>query len=296
MTGAVLLALVLAHISTGARAAGDAASPLDQTRAQADMAWAYLEQDQPAAALEAFRKLGHDRPVDARTRLGLAEAMRLSGDAAGAEVEYMALINIPEVRSRALEGLGLARLRHGDRRGALEPLLTATDEDRRAWRAWLGLAQLRDLDHAWNEADAAYAGALEASDKPQLVYNNHGISMLARGEFGKSVALFRKALQLDQGFEQARINLELANARVDGAYATAAADPDVRSEARRLNNIGYVAMLKGDLGRAEANFERALEVSPSFYLIAYRNLQVVKSLQLAAGAGTSPGPASVRPE
>jgi Flp pilus assembly protein TadD len=52
-----------------------------------------------------------------------------------------------------------------------------------------------------------------------------------------------------------------------------------------LNNVGYVALLRGELKRAEAYFLRAIESSPSFYQPAAENLRLLGGMkQIAAGA------------
>lgn len=54
-----------------------------------------------------------------------------------------------------------------------------------------------------------------------------------------------------------------------------------------LNNLGYVAMVKGDLPVAEAYFTRAIEASPSYYRIAAENLICLKAMRDAKTAHTA---------
>ena len=46
-----------------------------------------------------------------------------------------------------------------------------------------------------------------------------------------------------------------------------------------MNNVGYVAMLREDYGRARAYLTRAMEVSPSFYDVAWKNLESLKTFE-----------------
>ena len=48
-----------------------------------------------------------------------------------------------------------------------------------------------------------------------------------------------------------------------------------------LNNIGFVAMKKGNCARAELYFTQAMKASPAHYDKAQRNLQYVRQLRSA---------------
>ena len=49
--------------------------------------------------------------------------------------------------------------------------------------------------------------------------------------------------------------------------------------AMALNNVGYIALLRGDYDHAEAYFTRAMEVDPTFNEIAWRNLKLLNNLR-----------------
>lgn len=242
-----------------------------------------LERGQRREAAAAFRAILSGDPDNIEARYGLAEALRLSGEPEASKAEYIAVAPAPDWSVRALEGLGQANLMTGDHDSAYEAFAAAVETDPNAWRAWLGLAQLRDLARDWAKADEAYASALAGGVEPAIVYNNQGVSMLARGESEAAAALFRKALEADPSFDRAKTNLELATASAGAAVdAVAAAEPDARKRAQILNNYGYVAMLRGRLDEAERYFEAAIEAHPSFYAVAYENLKVLKALQANA--------------
>ena len=95
---------------------------------------------------------------------------------------------------------------------------------------------------------------------------------LQRGEHAKSVPLFQKALQVDPTLEAARNNITLAGAlqgRYEGALASVSAD----TMPVALNNIGYVALLRGDYPSAETYLTRAVQTSPRHFERAYENLR-----------------------
>jgi Tfp pilus assembly protein PilF len=240
-----------------------------------------LEAGRHGQAVATYRSVLASDPANAEARYGLAEAMRQGGDAEASKAEYLKLADIPEWRSKALEGLGHANLVTGDHNGAFEALTEAVNEDIGAWRAWLGLAQLRDLAKDWDNADQAYGAALAVTDNPGLVLNNQGVSMLARGKPEEAVVLFKRALQADPKLDRAGTNLELASAASSGLSleAMAAAEPDAKKRAQKLNNFGYVVMLQGRYDEAEKLFQAAIETHPSFYSVAFENMKVLRSLE-----------------
>jgi Tfp pilus assembly protein PilF len=63
---------------------------------------------------------------------------------------------------------------------------------------------------------------------------------------------------------------------------------DRAAKSRALNNAGYVAMMKGDLERAQGLFQQALDADPAFYAKAYQNLQLLMNIN-QPGAPTPPG-------
>ncbi len=78
-------------------------------------------------------------------------------------------------------------------------------------------------------------------------------------------------------------NLRLALAW-DGEYALALAGAEDGGLARALNNVGYVALLRGDQDNAESLFLRAIETDPAFNTIAARNFSYLRSLRESKGA------------
>ena len=118
--------------------------------------------------------------------------------------------------------------------------------------------------------------ALAAADEPAPVYNNHGVSLLARGHALAAADLFRKAHAADPKMVQAKTNIDLAEARAGGNASLEAAGNDARERARTLNNYGYVAMLQGRPEDARRYYEAAIKEHPSFYALAYNNLMAAQ--------------------
>ncbi|HEV7692024.1 MAG TPA: tetratricopeptide repeat protein [Hyphomonadaceae bacterium] len=234
-------------------------------------------------AVAVYKAQLDSKPDDAGARFGLAEALRKSGKLKDAGAEYTKLLEIPEWKLRALEGIGETRLGSGDNDGAREAFTNVVAEDTKAWKSWLGLAQLHDFAKEWAQADEAYANALASTDRPALIYNNQGLSHLARGEAKWASDHFRLALVTDPSLTRAQTNLEIAEA-ANGASLEKlkASDRDAKERARKLNNAGYVAMLQDRPEEARAFYQAAIEEHPSFYPLAFQNLQTLESAMRAA--------------
>ena len=160
---------------------------------------------------------------------------------------------------------------------AFEKFTAAVTEDPTAWHSWLGLAQVQDLEKQWSKADEAYALALAATKEPATVYNNHGISMMARGEPAAAVEMFRSALAADPKLVRAANNLDLAQAAAGEQAVLDSSQGDAREHARKLNNYGYVAMLQDRPEDAKRYYEAAIKEHPSFYALAFNNLKTLQS-------------------
>ncbi len=97
----------------------------------------------------------------------------------------------------------------------------------------------------------------------------------------EAVADFNSALRMDAEFEVARENLRLALAW-QGKYVRAMAGASNRDMARILNNIGFIALMRGDYGNAESYLLRAMEADPSYNETAARNLSYLEQVRKLA--------------
>jgi Tfp pilus assembly protein PilF len=270
-------------ISAAALLGACAATPVDITpvergsnlltpeKAETLLARGYYDQ-----AAAAYSKALEANAADMAARHGLAEAQRLAGKFDSAAENYRRLMEVSEWKPRAIEGFARIDFAKGDRAAALEKFSTAVKEDQWAWKSWLAIAQLNDLSGDWAKADEAYGMALAATKEPAAVYNNHGVSLLARGHAVAAADLFRKALAADPKLVQAKTNIDLAEARAGKKASLEAAGNDARERARRLNNYGYIAMLQDRPEDAKRYYEAALKEHPSFYALAYNNLTAMQ--------------------
>lgn len=225
-----------------------------------------------------------DDPDHLEALLGLGEAQLASRDSVQALATFAAIVGRPDVDqlspiwSRARQGQGIAELRLGRLEQAHATLSEAATWDPTLWRTWNALGQALDSLGRWSEARTAYEQAMWGAPDPARIHNNLGMSFLHSGDGARAIDHFGTALQLDADLAVAQANLRLALA-FEGNYVEALSGVSEKELPDVLNNVGYVALLRGDYPRAEAYFSRALEVSPSFYEPAWKNLQYLSAIR-----------------
>jgi Tfp pilus assembly protein PilF len=220
-------------------------------------------------------------PGQAEAQLGMAEVALGRGQPSQAEQAFARLVataQTPSLRARALEGRGLALLQLQRLPEAREALLAATAAEPNLSRAWDGLGQIHDRAQDFDAAHAAYDRALVLRPNWPSALNNLGVSLLRSGNAKGAEQRFAQALALQPSLQAADMNLRLARA-AQGRYAEAVAGITGKRRADVLNNIGYVAMLRGDEAEARRLLQEALSASPSLHRPAKANLEFLNGLQ-----------------
>ena len=85
-------------------------------------------------------------------------------------------------------------------------------------------------------------------------------------------------MRLDPDFATARENLRLSLAW-QGDYGRALSGVSPVGHAEALNNVGYIALLRGDYADAEAYLLRAMEIDPQYNEIASHNLSYLRDMR-----------------
>jgi Flp pilus assembly protein TadD len=280
-TAATLLVLVLAgcagheptSMSAGAKAAPDSAVLMaaDSTR----------EAGRYAEALQIYQRLLITAPSLTGARYGAAECFLALGQPDNAATLFDGLVAASEFHARALQGKGLAEFALGRRDAAARLLHDATASDSTLWRAWNGLGDLADQEHKPKEAGALYAKALALHPNSAMIINNIGYSLLGSGNYAEAIGEFHKALALEPNNLTVQTNLRLALA-ASGDYEAALRSAPREQMPNLLNDIGYIALRRGDYAAAERYLTAAQDASGTYSTAAARNLDWLKGRRGAA--------------
>lgn len=217
-------------------------------------------------------------PGHARARLLAAELLLAQGSPGAAAAAFAALAESPDVGAPALQGRGIALMLTGDASLGYRVLRLAVARDPGLWRAWNALGYYHDQRVEWRQSAESYARALAANPESALIYNNRGYSMLMQRRLDEAHADLTRALRIDPDFTLGRDNLRLVFAW-QGKYAQALSGLAHEDEAKALNNVGFIALLRGEYMNAEAFLLRAMEVDPSYNETASRNLAYLNDLR-----------------
>jgi Flp pilus assembly protein TadD len=248
-----------------------------------------LEGEKYEEAVGAYRRVLDAEPKNPEATFGMAETMLAVADYAAALSYYRALEKNEAFHARAYQGEGIVLLNLGQHEQSTELLKKAVAVDAKLWRAWNALGRTLDIQGKHDEARTDYDKALAIEPNSAVVLNNRGVSNMLSGQFPAAEKDLRNAISQDRELERARGNLRLVLAW-QGKYAEALADVGRINAPAVLNNIGYIAMKRGDLSHAEAYFAQAMQLSPAFYDKADRNLKFLHELkQLQKVADTNRG-------
>ncbi len=217
-------------------------------------------------------------PNNSQAKLRVAEMYLIANKLSLAAAAFKHLSTASDVRAKALQGFGIAMMKQGDLDTAHKVLKEAVDEDVSLWRAWNALGLYYDSQSLWKDAGESYKQALAAKPKLALIHNNLGYSLLMQRKFADATSAFRKALRLRPALTAAKANLRLSLAW-EGKYQEATAGVKQGELPTVLNDVGYIAILRGDYDQAEALLSRAMVESPTFNETASKNLGYVKNIK-----------------
>lgn len=188
---------------------------------------------------------------------------------------YEALLKIDPLNPKLQERAGIAALKVGNLDRAYSLLEAATSRSAATWRSWNALGVVADLKANWSKADDCYARAAKLAPDEFEPINNHGWSLVLRGNWSASIPFFERAVALQPKSERARDNLDLATAALSRNLPERRPGESEQSWAARLNDAGLAASAVGDKQRATAAFTQALEVSTIWYARAANNLKAL---------------------
>lgn len=247
---------------------------------------AFADRRYEDAQREYIRILSAD-PSDKRAGFGLAEVFLATGRPNEAEPIFEKLVSSPEFGGRALAGKGISLLAVGRDRASLDALEQAVSLDPGLWRAWNALGQIYDSRDEWDKAKSSYDRAIALAPDEPIIRNNVGVSLMLQTRYAEAEAIFAAVLQRVPESEIISNNLRLSLA-FQGRYLEAMAGVRREDTSAALNNVGYVAILRGDYDHAEAYLSRALEHSAEFSDTAWKNMQYLESVKELASRDVAP--------
>jgi Tfp pilus assembly protein PilF len=242
---------------------------------------AFLASRQYRAAYDKFTVAVQNEPENHQARLGLAEAQLGLRQLVEALAGFEAAMDSEHLQARALQGRGITLALMGRDTLALPLLRQAVERDAALWRAWNTLGRSYALKGDTARALVSYDRALLANPQAAPVHNNRGMALISAMRYVEAEESFRQALAAQPDLPIAMMNLRLAIAW-QGRYEEAIADLKRGEAPRVLNNIGFVAMERGDYATAKLFFTKAMEISPSYYPTAARNLEELKDRKKVA--------------
>ncbi len=216
-------------------------------------------------------------PKHARVRLLVAELQLATGAKRAALQIFSQLTRIPELAARAYQGMGIVHLLEGRGDKGFRALTESVEIDPGHWRAWNALGFYHDSKGRWEKANQSYTKALSANPHSAIVYSNRGYSRILSGNVDDALLDLVKAVELDPELEIARINLRIALAW-KGRYREALLGVEEREKGTAFNNVGFIALMRGDRDTAEIYFREAMKLDATFNETAWRNLGYLKNL------------------
>lgn len=227
--------------------------------------------------------------TDAKQRealIGLGQAYLALGEPRQALSWFDRRLSDDKNDADAIEGRALALIGLGRQEEATKLLRQLPNDTPARWRSCNALGLLADLDGDWEQARRWYMVALKAKPDEIAVLNNLGYSRLMARDYVEAEERLSHALTLAPDAPRLHGNLVLAIAWQGDFERALRQAKQWQPEPSALNNVGYIALLRGDVDVAIRYFELALERSPAWYPRAAANLERARAVRLSLA---SPG-------
>ena len=190
--------------------------------------------------------------------------------------EFRAALQMKPDYALAYEGMGQAYFGMNQYDDGIKYLTKATELDGTLWkpRNFLGIIYDRQKNHTM--AIMEYKAGIEINPKVGLLYNNLGVSYLQTGDYENAVNAFSRAIENKYDKSKVYNNLGLSLSKM-GKYQEALINfKKAGDEAKAYNNLGCILLQQGKYKQAIDYFERAINITPYFYAIAFENLKKAK--------------------
>lgn len=140
-------------------------------------------------------------------------------------------------------------------------------------RAYNAIAVLEDLNSNHLQARHYFRLALKYQPRSALLATNLGYSLYLSNHYNQAEKFLKQAIEYAPKFERAWTNLGLVYAK-KGLYNRAISTfEQVMPSAEAYNDLGYILMLDQQYAKAIELFRSAIDVSPSYFEQANKNLK-----------------------
>ncbi len=247
----------------------DAPSPAE-VRQKADLAWQYGDY---GAAVDGYREILRTDPANRAALIGIGEAWLALGDSAHALSAFEEVLRVEPGAVDALEGRALARLGVGRDVEAAADFDAVLAQDAKRWRVLNGMGMFADLRGDYDAAQKWYEQALVVQPGEAAIWNNYGWSRVMAHDYVQAERLLSEAVARKPSAPRINANLAVAIAW-QGDYERAfRIARRTAEEGVAYNDIGYIALLRGDTTIAAGYFQQAIDKSPSWFERAAVNLE-----------------------
>jgi Flp pilus assembly protein TadD len=273
--GKWLAIMVTAMGLSACESVGDKEDPLASSIIdEANLNELMLTASDPSSAVEYFEQSLAREPDRADFRRGLAISFARDKRYNEAARVYQELITLGQDQPTDRMDYAFVTIRL-DRWDDVRTLSQSFPDGLQTPRRYLIDAMVADQDNDWPAADAAYARAEKLSTRPAAILNNWGVSQMSRGDLTGATATFKRAVSFDSRLFGAKNNLAIVRG-LQGEFSLPLVPLTDEERAILLNNLGIIAMRKGDEQVARGLFAAAIEAHPQHYASAADKLAALE--------------------
>ncbi|WP_319542329.1 tetratricopeptide repeat protein [uncultured Pseudodesulfovibrio sp.] len=235
----------------------------------------YIRRAKPEMALMHYNKAIELDEVNLDVRVKRGDMLVTEGLDEQALAEFNNVLEQDSDHAIANEAAGGVYFRAGLFDEAQTYLEKAVRLNPMLWRAQNYLGILMDREAEYDKAAEYFSRALELhqGNGADEIYNNLGVVHIARKDYDKAIESFRLALKAGGVSARTYNNLGLALTRLGRLDEALESFKYAGGEAKAYNNLGYVLLTDNQPDKAVPYFEKALELSPNYYVKAADNLK-----------------------
>ncbi|WP_112321625.1 tetratricopeptide repeat protein [Oceanibium sediminis] len=225
-----------------------------------------------------FQRSLAENPDRVEFKQGLAQSLLRAGRPEESILAYKALVEAGQATSTDRLKYAEALIQVGKWKesqaqlNAVPPTLETYDRYRLE-------AMVADNNKQWKRADSYYDQARGLTTRPANIYNNWGISKLARGDRPAAEEMFTRAISYDPKLFSAKNNLAISRASRK-EYDLPIVPLTTTEQAELLHNIALQAIRNGDVDIGRGLLEEAVERHPRHFAEAVRKLDALEKTVL----------------